>query len=152
MDNDHGRLEIRHHRVCHDVDFLRSQRRLPGEWRFKDLAIIARVERETERGGKTSRERAFYLSSARLSASQFAAAVRAHWHVENRLHWVMDVIIHDDLMGLRTASGPANMATVRHMSLNLIRAIPDKASLKVRRKTLGWDDNYLLEALAGAPA
>lgn len=146
-DNDHGRLECRRHAVCHEVEWLASDRRFPGEWRFKDLAMIAMVEAEVERGGKACLERRYYLSSARLTAKQFAGAVRAHWHVENRLHWVMDVVFHDDLMRLRTDNGPANMATVRHMSLNLIRNINDKASIKVRRKTLGWDDEYLNAAL-----
>jgi predicted transposase YbfD/YdcC len=150
-DGEHGRIEIRRHAVCHDVGFLLSNRRFPGEWRFPDLAMIGMVERQTERNGEISRERSFYLASTKLSASQFAHAVRAHWHVENRLHWVMDVVFHDDLMRLRTGSGPANMVTVRHISLNLIRAIPDKASLKVRRKTIAWDDNYLFAALT-APA
>lgn len=146
-DGDHGRIESRRHAVCHDVQWLLSDRRFPGEWRFADLAMIAMVEARAERDGKTTVERRYYLSSARLSARQFAAAVRAHWHVENRLHWVMDVVFHDDLMRLRTQNGPANMAAVRHMSLNLIRNINDKASLKVRRKTIGWDDDYLLAAL-----
>lgn len=149
-DNDHGRLEIRRHAVCHNIDWLTSERRFPGEWRFKDLAMIAMVEAETIRNDKTCLERRYYLSSAKLSAKPFALAVRAHWHVENRLHWVMDVVFHDDLMRLRTEHGPANMATVRHMSLNLIRNINDKASLKVRRKTLGWDDDYLANALTSA--
>ena len=149
-DNDHGRLEIRRHAVCHNVAWLLSHRRFRGEWRFKDLAMVAMVERVTERNGKTSVERSFYLSSAKLSARQFANAVRAHWHVENRLHWVMDVVFHDDLMRLRTENGPANMATIRHISLNLIRGINDKASLKVRRNTLGWNDEYLYQALLGS--
>jgi predicted transposase YbfD/YdcC len=147
VDGDHGRIETRRAVVCHDVDWLKSDRRFPGEWNFKDLAMIAMVEAEVERAGKTSIERRYYLSSAKLSATRFAAAVRAHWHVENRLHWVMDVVFHDDLMRLRTDNGPANMAAVRHMSLNLIRQIDDKASLKVRRKTIGWDDDYLAAAL-----
>ena len=62
----------------------------------------------------------------------------------------MDVLFHDDLMRLRSRNGPANMAAVRHMSLNLIRQIDDKASLKVRRKTIGWDDNYLFKAITGS--
>src|SRR5687768_5843353 len=146
-DGDHGRIEVRRHAVCHDIAWLTSDRRFPGEWRFDGLAMVAMVEAEVERAGKTSAERRYYLSSAKLSAKQFAAAVRAHWHVENRLHWVMDVVFHDDLMRLRTRNGPANMAAVKHMSLNLIRHINDKASLKVRRKTIGWDDDYLLAAL-----
>jgi hypothetical protein len=50
-------------------------------------------------------------------------------------------------MRLRSRNGPANMAAVRHMSLNLTSQINDKASLKVRRKTIGWDDEYLFAAL-----
>jgi predicted transposase YbfD/YdcC len=146
-DGDHGRIESRRHVVCHDIQWLISGRRFPGEWRFRDLTMIAMVETESERDGKTTVEQRYYLSSAKLSAQQFAGAVRAHWHVENRLHWVMDVVFHDDLMRLRTQNGPANMAAVRHISLNLIRNIDDTASLKVRRKTLGWDDNYLFNAL-----
>ena len=146
-DGDHGRIEVRRTFVSHDVGWLTSDRRFPGEWRFPDLAMIGMVEAEVERDGKTSLARRYYLSSAPLSASAFAAAVRAHWGIENRLHWVMDVVFHDDLMRLRTGSGPANMATIRHAALNIVKEIPDKASLKVRRKTLGWDDDYLLAAL-----
>jgi predicted transposase YbfD/YdcC len=150
-DGDHGRIEVRRHAVCHDIDWLTSHRRFPGEWRFEGLAMIAMVESQTERAGKIGTERRYYLCSAKLSAQQFAAAVRAHWHVENRLHWVMDVVFHDDLMRLRSRNGPANMAAVKHMSLNIIRQINDKASLKVRRKTIGWDDDYLFAALTASP-
>lgn len=59
----------------------------------------------------------------------------------------MDVVFHDDLMRLRTENGSANMAVIRHTALNLIRAIPDKASLAVRRKTAAWDDHYLHAAI-----
>jgi predicted transposase YbfD/YdcC len=151
-DGDHGRIEIRRACVSHDVEWLTSDRRFPGEWRFPDLAMIGMVEAEVARDGKTSRARRYYLCSAPLSAKAFAAAVRAHWGIENRLHWVLDVVFHDDLMRLRTGGGPANMATVRHAALNIVKEIPDKASLKVRRKTLGWDDDYLLAALAGTPS
>jgi predicted transposase YbfD/YdcC len=146
-DGDHGRIEIRRAFVSHDVAWLASGRRFPDEWRFPDLAMIGMLEAEVERDGRTTRARRFYLSSAPLTAQAFAAAVRAHWGIENRLHWVMDVVFHDDLMRLRTGSGPANMATIRHAALNIVKQIPDKASLKVRRKTLGWDDDYLLAAL-----
>jgi predicted transposase YbfD/YdcC len=149
VDGDHGRIEIRRAFVSHDVGWLASDRRFPDERRFKDLAMIGMVEAEVERDGKTSIARRYYLSSAPLSAQAFAAAVRAHWGIENRLHWVLDVVFHDDLMRLRTGSGPANMATIRHAALNIVKEIPDKASLKVRRKTLGWDDDYLLAALTG---
>lgn len=147
VDGDHGRIETRRHLVSHDVAWLSTDRRFPGEPRFPDLASLVMVESEVERAGRITLARRYYLSSATLPARTFAAAVRAHWGIENRLHWVLDVVFHDDLVRLRTDHGPANMATIRHAGMNIIKAIPDKASLKVRRKTLGWDDDYLYDAI-----
>ena len=147
VDADHGRIETRRATVSHDVEWLTGDRAAPGEPRFPGLAAIAMVEAEVEQGGAVTRSRRFYISSAPLPARQLAQAVRAHWGIENRLHWVMDVVFHDDLMRLRTRNGPANMATVRHAALNLIKAIPDRASLKIRRKTAAWDDEYLFNAI-----
>ena len=146
-DGDHGRIEVRRHWVTHDVAWLTTDRRFPGEPRFPDLATLAMVEAEVERDGRTTRARRFFLSSAPLSVALFARAVRAHWAVENRLPWVMDVVFHDDLMRLRTDNGPANMATVRHMALNLLQAVPGKKSLAVKRKAAGWDDDFLLKVI-----
>ena len=145
-DGDHGRIEGRRHRVTQDVAWLTTDRRFPGEPRFPDLAAIGMVEAEGERDGQTTGARRFFLSSAPLSAAFFARAVRAHRGVENRLHWVMDVVFDEDLMRLRTDQGPANMATLRHRALNLLQAVPGK-SLAVKRKAAGWDENFLLNAL-----
>src|SRR4051794_29558866 len=112
-DGDHGRIEVRRHAVCRHVTWLFSDRRYPGEVTFPGLAMIGMVESETERGGEVERARRYYLSSARLDAATFARAVRAHWWgIENRLHWVLDVVFKDDLARLRTGHGPANMAVV----------------------------------------
>jgi predicted transposase YbfD/YdcC len=145
-DADHGRIEVRRHLVSHDVDWLTTARRFPGEPRFAGLRAIAMVEAEVERNGSISLERRYYLSSLSLDAKLFAHAVRCHWHVENRLHWVLDVVFHEDLSRLRSGAGPQNMATVRHMAMNLLRGPKDKHSLKVRRKSAAWDTAYL-EAL-----
>jgi predicted transposase YbfD/YdcC len=150
VDGDHGRIETRRHAVSHEVNWLTGNRRFPGEPRFPGLAAIAMVEAEVERGGKLTKARRYYLSSAPLDARLFARAVRAHWGVENRLHWVMDVVFHDDLMRLRTDHGPANMATVRHIALNLLRAVPGKLSMAVKRKSAGWDEPFLLNTITQA--
>jgi predicted transposase YbfD/YdcC len=142
-DVDHGRIELRRHAVSHDIAFLTRDRRFPGEPRFPGLAAIAMVEAEVERGRKRSRERRYYLCSTPIDARLFARAVRCHWHIENRLHWVLDVVFHEDLNRLRSGCGPQNMATVRHMAMNLIRNANDKHSLKVRRKSAAWDTTYL---------
>jgi predicted transposase YbfD/YdcC len=153
MDADHGRIEVRRHWVSHDVDWLTSERRFPNEPRFPGLKAIAMVEAvvEEKATGKTSTARRFYISSLALDQAFFAKAVRAHWGVENRLHWVLDVVFHDDLMRLRTQNGPKNMATVKHMALNLLKSSPAKASLRVKRKTAGWDDTFLLATIRSHP-
>lgn len=142
-DGDHGRIETRRHLVSHEVGWLSTDRRYPGEPRFPGLATVAMVEAEVERDGRTTLSRRFYLSSALLDAHAFARAVRAHWGVENRLYWVMDVVFHDDLARLRTGHGPENMAIVKHMAMNLVRDASPTTSLKNRRKLAGWDLAYL---------
>lgn len=147
-DADHGRLEQRHHVVCHDVDWLISDRRYAGEPRFPHLAMIAMVQSKTRRGDKIEKERRYYLCSARLSAEEFARAVRAHWGIENRLHWVLDVVFHDDLARLRSGAGPENMSVVKHMAMNLLRSPKDRHSLKSRRKLACLNADYLHSLIA----
>ncbi len=142
-DGDHGRIEVRRHAVCHEVGWLLSERRYPDEPGFPGLAMIGMVESRTERDGKIARERRYYLCSAKLDAKGFARAVRCHWHIENRLHWVLDVAFRDDLARLRTGHGPENMAVVKHMAMNLLRRAEPTTSLKNRRKLAGWNLDYL---------
>jgi len=148
-DGDHGRIETRRHTVCQHIGWLFSDRRYPHEVAFPGLAMIAMVEAETKRDGKTSRERRYYLSSAKLDAKTFAKAVRAHWGIENHLHWVLDVVFHDDLARLRTGHGPQNMAVVKHFAINLVHAAKPITSLKNRRKLAGWDLEYLETLIRG---
>lgn len=150
VDNDHGRLEIRRHSVCHDIDWLFSDRRHTGEIKFPGLAMIGMVASETTRGGKTETVRRYYLCSTKLTAAAFAGVVRAHWGVENRLHWVLDVAFDEDQCRLRTGNGPETMSIVRHMAMNLLRSTTTKTSLKTRRKKAGWNAAYLGKVLRGA--
>jgi len=150
-DADHGRLEQRHHRVCQNVDWLLSDRRFPGERLFPGLAMIAMVQTSTERSGKIEKEQRYFISSAKLDAKTFAKAVRDHWGVENRLHWVLDVVFHDDLVRLRTGFGPQNMAVVKHMAMNLIRHPKDRHSLKNRRKLACLNNDYLESLIRNQP-
>jgi len=142
-DANHGRIEIRRHTVCHHLDWLVSDRRYAGETSFPHLATIAMIETKVERNGKTERAKRYYLSSAGIDAKTFARAVRAHWGIENRLHWVLDVVFHDDLARLRSDHGPENMAVVKHIAMNIVRKPKDRHSLKVRRKLANLNQDYL---------
>lgn len=94
------------------------------------------VEATVEHRGKTTTARRHFLASAALDDKTFAA-VRAHWCIENRLHWVMDIVFHDDLMRRRAAYGLVNMVTIRHLASNLLQAVPGQQSMAVKRKSAG---------------
>jgi len=143
VDANHGRIETRRHTICHDVSWMFSNRHYPGEFAFPGLAAIGMIESQTERGGVTETEKRYYLCSTGLDAETFGRIVRGHWGIENHLHWVLDVVFHDDLARLRSGHGPANMAIIRHTALNLLTQAKPVTSLKNRRKKAGWNSDYL---------
>jgi len=142
-DKGHGRIETRHTAVLHDTDWLAGNRRFPGEMRLPGAACLIRATTEVESTGRKRRETRYFLSSRTLDADVAAEAIRSHWAIENRLHWVLDVTFRDDQSRLRKGHGARNMATVRHFALNLVRSAKDRRSLKSRRKRAGWDPAYL---------
>jgi predicted transposase YbfD/YdcC len=142
-DKGHGRIEQRTTSVVREVDWLSGDRRFPGELRLPGVACIVRVQARIERRGKACEETRYYVSSASLSSEQAGEAVRGHWGIENRLHWVLDVTFDDDQSRLRKGHGARNMAVVRHFALNLVRAAKDNKSLRLRRKIAGWTPAYL---------
>jgi len=144
----HGRIEQRTVTVSGETDWLSGTRRFPGELRLPAAASIVRVAAHAELKDRCRIETRYYISSATLSAQQAANAVRGHWMIENALHWTLDVVFKDDQSRLRKGHGANNMAIVRHFAINLVRAVADKKSIKLRRKRAGWDTRYL-ETLLG---
>lgn len=150
LDKGHGRIEQRIVTVAREVDWLAGARRFPGELRLPDAATVIRVGSTAELKDRCRSETRYYISSATLTARAAAEAVREHWGIENRLHWVLDVDFNDDLSRLRTGHGARNMAVVRHFAINLIRAVTDKKSIRLRRKRAGWNETYLASILGDA--
>ena len=147
VDKGHGRIEQRTVTVAREVDWLNGDRRFPGELRLPDVATIIRVASRAELKDRGRSETRYYVSSATLSATRAAEAVRGHWAIENSLHWVLDVTFNEDQSRLRTGHGAKNMAVVRHFAINLIRAVDDKRSIKLRRKRASWQPGYLATIL-----
>lgn len=143
VDKGHGRVEERRVAVLGEVDWLTGDRRFPGELRLPDVAAIVRVETIVHLADRSRTDTRYFISSADLTAQGAGQAVRGHWGIENRLHWVLDVTFGEDQSRLRTGHGAVNMAVVRHFALNLVRTATDKKSLKTRRKIAGSDTEYL---------
>ena len=74
--------------------------------------------------------------------------MRAHWDIENGLHWVLDVVMNEDQARNRKDHGPENLALLRRFALNLARLEPSKGSLRGKLKRAGWDDTFLAWLLA----
>lgn len=125
----------------------------PADW--PKCATIGRIDSIRIVDGKESGlERRYYISSRTLSAEALAHAVRAHWAVENRLHWTLDVSFGEDASTLRTDHAPQNLSLLRKMALNIIRANKAdtrKASLRLKRKGAAWDDDLRMNMLRIKP-
>lgn len=142
VDGDHGRIETRRAEVLSDIDFLRRGHDWPG------LAAIGKITATREIDAKATTATRYYLLSAPLSAARFAQVVRTHWTIENNLHWVLDVVLDEDQARNRKDNGPENLALLRRLALNLLRANKDKGSVRTKIKRAGWNDAFLLRLLA----
>ena len=149
-DKGHGRVEERAVAVSTRVDWLDGGRRFPGEHRFPGLALIARVSAQTWRKDRKTGAVRYYVCSRAMSAQALAEAVRSHWAIENSLHWVLDVTFGEDKARSRTGHGPANMAVVRHFAFNILRAVDDKRSLKLRRNKAARNPDYIAKIVGSA--
>jgi predicted transposase YbfD/YdcC len=141
-DGDHGRIEVRRYVVTHCVDWMLSDRRHPDEASLPGIGMIGMVDATVTRDGRTSTLRRYYLSSARMDAVQFAAAVRAHWRIENSLHWVLDVGFDEDRARNRRENGPENLTALRKLALNVLQSARPDISIRRKRKRSGWSNEF----------
>jgi predicted transposase YbfD/YdcC len=142
VDGDHGRIETRSYTVFHDIEWLQERHDWPG------LKGVAMVESQREIDGKISKETRFYITSLTLLANTIGPMIRDHWAIENGLHWLLDMLFRDDECRVRTDNAPANFTTLKHMANNVFRRAPGKDSQRLKRKTAGWDDEYLASLIA----
>lgn len=148
-DKGHGRSEVRRVWVEHDVAWLAQSEAWP------NLRSLILVEAERTRRGVTSCERRAYISSCDEPAAALAAKVRGHWHVENKLHWVLDVTFGEDHARISRKHGAESMAVMRKLAVNLLTRAPapfEGPALSKRRKgrIASWRFSYLLSVLTGA--
>jgi predicted transposase YbfD/YdcC len=143
VEKDHGRLEVRRCWAFTRLECLSA----PQQW--ADLKMFGVIEAERTINGKTSHERRLYIGSIAPEASVLANVVRAHWGIENRVHWCLDVALNDDQMRARVKNAGANLAIVRRLVLNLFRLDKSrKGGIHTRRILAASSDSYR-EALLG---
>jgi predicted transposase YbfD/YdcC len=146
VEKGHGRIETRSYATSSKVDWIMSERSYPGQPRFKNIKTIVKVHARVEYADRCSFDTRYYISSAPPDIERIARGARGHWGVES-MHWLLDVEFKDDLSRYRTGHGAKNMAIVRRFALGLVRANKAKGSVKTRRKSAGWNPEFLLQIL-----
>jgi predicted transposase YbfD/YdcC len=145
LDKGHGRIERRRCWALGDPEYL-AYLDPTGAW--AGLRSVALIESERRIGDEVTTETRYYLSSLPPDATALGRAIRAHWGIENRLHWVLDIAFREDDSRFRAGHGPANLAIVRHFALNLLRRDPARGSIAKKRFRAALDDQYLRTVLA----
>ena len=145
-DKGHGRTEVRRCWTTRDLGAISQA----DQW--KDLRSLALIEVHRTVAGKTSTEQRYVISSCvDFSAATALETVRAHWGIENGLHWVLDVAFREDDCRVRAGNAAENFAVLRHIALNLLKKVQvPKVGIKIRRQCAAWDNNYLLRVLGAA--
>lgn len=123
---------------------------------WPNCTVLGRVDSLRVVNGKTSAlETRYYIASGALTTTEFAAAVRDHWGIENQLHWSLDIIFGEDDRRLQKDNAPQNFSLLSKIALNLLRQeaadSKPKKSLRLRRKMIGWDDDARMALLGLSP-
>lgn len=140
----HGRVETRKYWISDCLDTLDN----PEKW--AGIKAIGMVESERYIKGITTIDRRYYIATLEKNAVAFAHAIRSHWGIENKLHWVLDVTFKEDSSRVRKDNGAENLAIVRHITLNIFRQDKtSKESIKGRRYMAALDSNFADKVLDG---
>jgi predicted transposase YbfD/YdcC len=148
VESGHGRTETR------DTYVAPAPKALVAAGVWVGLASLVMVMRHCvdHATGQTSDEVRYFISSLPVKVKRLASAVRQHWGIENGLHWVLDVAFNEDRMRQRHRQGIQNLALLNRLAVSVLRQDKRiKAGVKCKRKTAGWDDDYLLHLLFDSP-
>ena len=147
FDNAHGRRVRRRVWVITDLEALP----VLAKWPNLEAVVVVKTIRMAHKQAPVTSDYRVYLASLVRSATDFVTMIRQHWHIENKLHWSLDVTFNEDRCRIRKDHAPANMAAVRHITLNLLRQEhTHQMSLRQKRLLCSLDEHYLLTVLSQA--
>jgi predicted transposase YbfD/YdcC len=116
---------------------------------FPDLAAVGRIVEERQAGNGKLTERVHYVVlSKRLSPKRALEVFRTHWTVENQLHWPLDVVFNEDDARTRKDYGPQNLAVIRRIAIDILRAHPDNRSIARKMNLAAWRQDFFFDLFA----
>ncbi len=142
LDKDHHRAEERRYYYSDKVNAMACL----GEW--KQCKSVWMVESKRVYQDKTTFQQRYYISSlSEVSPQQLIRFTRGHWSIENQLHWQLDVSFKEDESTVRRDNAPQNLSVMRKLALQLLKQLPEKTSIKRKRKKAARDHAYLTTVL-----
>jgi predicted transposase YbfD/YdcC len=146
----HQQCEVGHHRIesRHVFQFPMTQVFTPAQCKdWAGLQSLVVVQSQRRLWNKDTLETRYFLSSLAVDAATFARYIRAHWGIENQLHWCLDVVFNEDASRIRKDHAPRNFSVLRRFALNLLRQDTSKGSLAMKRYKAGLDDQFMVQIL-----
>lgn len=145
IDKGHGRIEQRTCYVTDNVEWIEERNKWSG------LKSIIMVESKRTIKNKATTEKRYYITSKDADPEYLNDAIRSHWSIENKLHWVLDVSMSEDSSRVRKDYAPENLAMFRHICLNMLQRAKKgmkDISIKGLRKLAGWCDATLIKIVS----
>ena len=140
-DTAHGRHETRTAWVRPVPDWAET-------YRFPGLTAMARIDSLRRIGDTTERQTRYIALSRTVEPAEALRLVRVHWSIENNQHWLLDVALAEDRIHTRSDRTAENLALLRRLALNLLRADTAKGSIRAKIKRAAWNDTYLLSLIS----
>lgn len=142
LDFGHGRIEKRKCTIITDLELVVNS----GKWEALKSIIKMERERTHKKDGKVEYETSYYISSLD-DPEQIATAIRKHWGIENKVHWILDVSFNEDYSRKRNNNAAENFSKLNRIALNILKTDDKKASMKRKRLTAGWNNDYMTKLL-----
>lgn len=139
----HGRKERRHYLQ------MPAPKSLPGVSLWQGIATIGVATLICLRNGEETVDCRYFISSLKMGVKQFAHAVRSHWAIENTCHWTLDMTYREDESRVRDKQLRENLAWINRFTLSLLKQHPSKDTVAMKRRSCGWNDEFLLQTITG---
>lgn len=136
----HGRIEKRTCRVIKNTSWISRQ----ADWKDVKSLVCITSQRTNKQTLEHQTEQRFYIASFETTADNMNSLVRSHWHVENQLHWSLDVIFNEDKSTKQAGNAAENMSMINKSVLSILKNdTTRKGSIQRKRNVCGWDNDYL---------
>jgi predicted transposase YbfD/YdcC len=140
---DHGRIETRKYHLINNLRYVSEV----DQWKDLSSVLMVESERIQKKTGEIQAQTRYYISSVKEDVERASTGIRFHWGIENKLHWILDVIMNEDKSAKRAGYAAQNFSMVNKLALNLLRKDERKISIRRKRKIASWENDYLWSIL-----